>query len=176
MEFEEQQKIEQAIKVLPYIPAEYRYAQAARIAGMLYPQLQSWSPGLARKSGDAQGREVEDISQVVALVIVEVLREYAAGTKHQSVDRWFPYIYRLIQFSVQRYYRSGAVTPMAGRSGLERRVARIPQAIEQLHRELGRPPTAEEVVESHNRAMYARQANPVKHGSLISVYDVKAFL
>lgn len=171
-----QKGIERAIKALPYIPQEFRKAQASRIAGAIFPMVQAWAPGLTRACGDTRLSKVEDVAQVAALAVVETLQEFVEGEKHQHVDDWLPYLYRTARYSALRFFKSSAVTPQSGRTSLERRVARIPVTVDRLRHELMREPTAPEVVDAHNAAMRARQANPSKHGSLISLHEARAFL
>lgn len=175
MEREQQHDIEQAIRILPHIPAEYHRAQAARITGMILPQLRRWAPSFARKVA-ADHQDFEDITQIAALAVLETLHEFADGQKHQNVGSWFPYLCKMSEYSVVKHHRSGASAPMSGRANLDRRIARIPQAIDRLRQELLRDPTAQEVVDAHNAEMHRRQKNPAKHGSLITTYDAQAFL
>lgn len=169
-------QIEQAIRQLPHVPAEYRTKQAARIAGWIYPRLSTWSAGWSRNGGDANYRYREDLVQVAALALLEALVEYSAGTAHQNVERWMPYLNRLASNAARNWLKSAAVQPLSGLVSHERRIARVPHSLSALRHELGREPTAQELVEFHNAAMHRRQARPGKHGSLITVADAQAVL
>jgi hypothetical protein len=169
-------QIEEAIRQLPHIPAEYRKVQAGTIAGWLYPRLGTWSAGWSRNGGDANYRHREDLVQVAALAVLEALIDYVAGTRHQNVEQWLPYVNRLAAYATKRWLKSSAVQPLAGLVNHQRRIARVPHSLSALRHELAREPSAAELVEYHNTEMYRRHGNPVRQGSLITLADAQAVL
>jgi DNA-directed RNA polymerase specialized sigma24 family protein len=174
--YNDHEDLDQAIKRLPDLTACDRRAEAARIAGQLFPQIRAWAPGWARRAGDLSFRHVDDAAQEAAVAVLEALHAFSDGTHHQSVSRWMPYLYALGQNTVSKHLKSAAGTGFAGRTNLERRLARIPRTRERLVRELRREPTAGEIVAALNAEMTARQADPARHGSLLSVDEVVTYL
>lgn len=147
-----------------------------RIFAQLLPELRLFARRWCRSSGDLGLYYVEDIVQETAEELLVILRQFVQGTAHQKVAGWDSYLYRVAERKAHRFFISSAVTPLSGRTAVERRARKIRRTVAKLSLDLGHMPAADDVVEVLNADARSRRANPEKQGALVSQAEVRSYL
>jgi len=169
-------RVNSAISRMLALPLGERSRARDAIILSLLPVIGRRAKKWCRANADGGYTHLEDVQGEAAVIVTRLLRDVATGRIAPKNPDWDKYLGAVLNKMISQWFKSAAVTPLSGVVAIERRLARIPQVIDRLHGELGREPSAEEVHASQHAEMWGRQKDPKRHGSLVSLAEVRNVL
>ena len=136
----------------------------------LFKQI-AW--GLCRRFGHDPAQHVDDFSSIVSMTAFKMLTEGLDDDEMlESVNNWEGMLRVQARAAVRNYIdKEGA--PMAEMTSALRRKRLLDATRDEIRRELGREPSPQEIVDTHNARMHENRANPVKQGVIATVEDLR---
>lgn len=129
--------------------------------------------GLCRRFGHAPDQHVEDFASIVSETAYTMLtEELADDEKLEQIDNWEGML-RVRARSAVRNFIDKEGAPMAEMTSALRRKRLLDATRDEIRRELGREPSDQEIIDTHNSRMWENRANPVKQGVIASVEDLR---
>lgn len=136
----------------------------------LFKQI-AW--GLCRRFGHAPDQHVEDFASIVSeTAYIMLTEELADDAKLEQIDNWEGML-RVRARSAVRNFIDKEGAPMAEMTSALRRKRLLDATRDEIRRELGREPSDQEIIDTHNSRMWENRANPVKQGVIASVEDLR---
>lgn len=127
---------------------------------------------LCRNFGVAAAQHGEDFASIVAREAFLMLSEQLADDEQlEQVNVWEAML-KLRSKQIVRNFLDRDMSPAAEMSSTWRRVRLLNQTRDEMRLELGREPSDEEIVITHNTRMRANRSNPVKQGVIATVDDL----
>jgi hypothetical protein len=129
--------------------------------------------GLCRRFGHAPDQHVEDFASIVSETAYIMLTEELADDELlERIDNWEGML-RVRARSAVRNFIDKEGAPMAEMTSALRRKRLLDATRDEIRRELGREPSDDEIIDTHNARMHANRSNPVKQGVIASVEDLR---
>lgn len=138
----------------------------------LFKQISRW---LCRNFGQSYENHGEDFASMVSMEAFKMLTEQISDEEElERVEVWEGML-RVRSRQVVRNFLDKEMAPASEMSTTLRRVRLLNQTRDEMAREMGRFPTDQEIVETHNLKMRAQRANPVKQGVIATVEDLQVY-
>ncbi|GAA4033705.1 hypothetical protein GCM10023063_16880 [Arthrobacter methylotrophus] len=136
----------------------------------LFKQI-AW--GLCRRFGHAPDQHVEDFASIVSMTALKMLTEELEDDELlERIENWEGMLRVQARAAVRDYIdKEGA--PMAEMTSALRRKRVLDATRDEIRREMGREPSEQEIVDTHNAKMWEKRSNPVKQGVIASVEDLR---
>ncbi|MHA3723767.1 hypothetical protein ACXR2T_07800 [Leucobacter sp. HY1910] len=155
--------------------SESRREEISRVITLLEQdeKITTWTRGL-RYRHKAFLQAEDDLHQVVALAIIELLQRLSEQDVVRIRARYMEHFYQHAKSRISKYLTSGEVTGLAEASGAARRQFLVTAAIRSLTDQGVTDPTPEEII-AENERLTAGYANPVKNGVVLTMRDLVPF-
>ena len=129
--------------------------------------------GLCRRFGHPPERHLDDFTSIVAeTALLMLTEELEDDEKLERIENWEGMLRVQARAAVRSFIdKEGA--PMAEMTSALRRKRVLDATRDEIRRELGREPSPQEIVDTHNLRMYASRSNPVKQGVIAKVEDLQ---
>lgn len=136
----------------------------------LFKQI-AW--GLCRRFGHAPDQHVEDFASIVSMTALKMLTEELANDELlERIENWEGMLRVEARAAVRNFIdKEGA--PMAEMTSALRRKRLLDATRDEIRREMGREPSDDEIIDTHNSRMHANRSNPVKQGVIATVQDLR---
>lgn len=136
----------------------------------LFKQI-AW--GLCRRFGHAPDQHVDDFASIVSMTALKMLTEELENDELlERIENWEGMLRVQARAAVRDYIdKDGA--PMAEMTSALRRKRVLDATRDEIRRELGREPSDQEIVDTHNARMWEKRSNPVKQGVIATVEDLR---
>lgn len=129
--------------------------------------------GLCRRFGHDPSQHVDDFASIVSITAFKMLTKGLDDDEMlESINNWEGMLRVQARDAVRSYIdKEGA--PMAEMTSALRRKRVLDATRDEIRRELGREPSPQEIVDTHNSRMHESRANPVKQGVIATVEDLR---
>ena len=116
------------------------------------------------------GLHADDVQQIVAMTALAMVHEHLRGTL--GARRFEALLTVRARSEVRAHFDSASQTPLSEMTTVKRRLRKLGEKRRQLVAELGREPTADEVVTQWNTEARTRFTDPARQGMLATVTDL----
>ncbi|HEX9089636.1 MAG TPA: HTH domain-containing protein [Arthrobacter sp.] len=127
---------------------------------------------LCRNFGVAPAQHGEDFASIVAREAWVMLSEQLADESQLDQVNIWEAMLKMRSKQMVRNFLDREMSPAAEMSSTWRRVRLLNQTRDEMRFELGREPTDDEIVETHNTKMRSNRSNPVKQGVIATADDL----
>lgn len=161
-----------AIRAIAAAPEAKRASMVDAFLKVRWPLFNRIAGTLCRNFGRPVANYGEDFASMVAMEAYKMLSEQITDPAAlDKVEQWEAML-QVRSRQVVRNFIDKDDAPAAGMSSTLRRYRMLGSLRDEMSATLNRVPTDKEVVDEHNRRMYASRANPVKQGVLATVDDL----
>jgi len=148
-----------------------------RILTRMYPAIEVWAMNSALDHGLGY-RAVSvssDAGQLMAMAVTTTLMK-AQATSGNQVKSWPGYLHAVARHRATAYWLSPEFTGVPHSTGQQRRARRLARVRNGLTCQLGRSPSAQEILAAHNTGVLESRSSPAaaaKSGQLASLDEAR---
>jgi len=148
-----------------------------RILTRMYPSIEVWAmnSALDHGLGYRAASVAADACQLMAMAVSTTLMK-ARATSDNQVKSWPGYLHSVARHRATAYWLSPEFTGVPHSTGQQRRARRLARVRNELTRQLGRSPSAQEILTAHNDEVLVRRSSPAaaaKSGEFASLDEAR---